>query len=260
MSSDRRGRATMLAETGAAETAPARSAATPAPARADGSAGSAAAAGEPGSVAAAGGADAKAAPAGTATGSAGAAYALDWSALMEKAQNGDAAAYRSLLESVAPYLRALAARRHRDPGDIEDAVQDILLTVHAIRHTYDPARPFGPWLVAIANRRLIDRLRRQGRTRARETALDPALEQAHETFVAAEANLYAERLERGALEAAVAGLPPRQREAITLLKLQELTLKEASEASGLSIASLKVSVHRGMKSLKKMIGDRSDGT
>jgi RNA polymerase sigma-70 factor (ECF subfamily) len=67
-------------------------------------------------------------------------------------------------------------------------------------------------------------------------------------------------MEQGALRAAVAGLPQRQREAITLLKLQELSLKEASAASGLTVASLKVSVHRGMKNLKKLLSDRSDGT
>lgn len=182
-------------------------------------------------------------------------YAVDWSALMARAQDGDAAAYRALLEAIAPYLRALASRRHRDARDIEDAVQDILLTVHQIRQTYDPARPFGPWLVAIANRRLVDRLRRQGRSTARETSLEPH----HETFSAPEANLYPDHLEQGALREAVASLPPRQREAITLLKLQELSLKEASAASGLTVASLKVSVHRGMKNLKKLL-DRSDRT
>lgn len=181
-------------------------------------------------------------------------YETDWSSLMAAAQAGDADAYRRLLESVTPYLRALASRRHRDHGDIEDAVQDILLTVHQIRASYDPARPFGPWLVAIANRRLVDRLRRQGRTRSRETTLEPW----HETFPAPEANLLAESQERRALHAAVAELPPRQREAITLVKLQELSLREASAASGMSIASLKVSVHRGMKSLRKILPDRSD--
>jgi RNA polymerase sigma-70 factor (ECF subfamily) len=181
-------------------------------------------------------------------------YTLDWSVLMEKAQAGDAESYRTLLEAIAPYLRALASRRHRDQRDIEDAVQDILLTVHQIRRTYDPSRPFGPWLVAIANRRLVDRLRRQGRSTARETSLEPH----HETFAAPEANFQTDPLEQGALRAAVAGLPPRQREAITLLKLQELSLKEASAASGLTVASLKVSVHRGMKNLKKLLSDRSD--
>jgi DNA-directed RNA polymerase specialized sigma24 family protein len=84
----------------------------------------------------------------------------DWAILMAHAQDGDRSAYQRLLREITPYLRSLAARRHRDPSDVEDAVQDILLTVHAIRHTFDPTRPFGPWLVTIANRRFIDRLRR----------------------------------------------------------------------------------------------------
>jgi RNA polymerase sigma-70 factor (ECF subfamily) len=33
----------------------------------------------------------------------------------------------------------MAARRFEEPSDAEDAVQDVLLTVHAVRHTYDPA-------------------------------------------------------------------------------------------------------------------------
>ena len=48
-----------------------------------------------------------------------------WSGLMARAQDGDRQAYRALLEDVTPYLRALAARRFKAPGDIEDAVQDV---------------------------------------------------------------------------------------------------------------------------------------
>src|SRR5258708_1119219 len=96
---------------------------------------------------------------------------FDWSSRMARAREGDRTAYQRLLQEITPYLRSLAARRHRDRSDVEDAVQDVLLTVHSIRQTYDPARPFAPWLVAIANRRFIDRLRRQGRTRDRETPL-----------------------------------------------------------------------------------------
>jgi len=77
----------------------------------------------------------------------------DWSALMTQAQDGDRHAYRVLLEDVSPYLRALASRCFGDPSDVEVAVQDVLLAIHMMRNTYDPARPFGPWLVAIAKRR-----------------------------------------------------------------------------------------------------------
>src|SRR5258707_9085464 len=177
----------------------------------------------------------------------------DWAILMAHAQDGDKAAYHRLLQEIAPYLRSLAARRHRDPNDIEDAVQDVLLTVHSIRQTYDPARPFAPWLVAIANRRFIDRLRRQGRTRNREIPLTAE----HETFCEPAANLD-ERPDRRELEGMVNNLPPAQQNAVRLLKLKEFSLKEAAAVSGMSITSLKVNTHRALKNLRKMLLDRSE--
>jgi RNA polymerase sigma factor (sigma-70 family) len=177
----------------------------------------------------------------------------DWAILMAHAQDGDRSAYQRLLREITPYLRSLAARRHRDPSDVEDAVQDILLTVHAIRHTFDPTRPFGPWLVTIANRRFIDRLRRQGRRRNRETPLMPE----HETFAEPQSNLE-ETPDRHELEKAIDELPPMQRKAVRLLRLNEMSLKEASTASGMSIASLKINMHRAVKSLRKILGDRSE--
>ena len=175
---------------------------------------------------------------------------LDWSVLMARAQAGDRDAYRRLLGEIAPYLRALAARRHRDRSDVEDAVQDVLLTLHAIRHTYDPTRPFGPWLVAIANHRLIDRLRRQGRLRSRETPLLPE----HETFTGDQAKLSEKVLDRRDLAAAIEQLPAGQRKAIRLLKIEERSLKEAAAMSGMTVASLKVATHRAIKSLRKILG------
>ena len=61
-------------------------------------------------------------------------------------EDGDRAAYRELLQGVTPWLRRVAGRALRSPEDGEDAVQDILLTLHQIRATYDPARPFKPRL------------------------------------------------------------------------------------------------------------------
>jgi RNA polymerase sigma-70 factor (ECF subfamily) len=176
---------------------------------------------------------------------------LDWSILMARAQDGDHAAYLRLLEEITPYLRARVRRWHRDTWDIEDTVQDILLTVHAIRHTYDPARPFGPWLVGIASRRAIDRLRRQGRTIRRETELDSG----HEALATSEPEADV-ALDRHRLEAAIAQLPPAQQKAVNLLKLKEMSLKDASVESGLSVASLKMATHRALRSLRDMLADR----
>jgi RNA polymerase sigma-70 factor, ECF subfamily len=175
----------------------------------------------------------------------------DWSGLMARAQDGDRHAYRTLLQDVTPYLRALASRCFKDPRDTEDAVQDVLLTIHAVRHTYDPGRPFGPWLVAIANRRIIDRLRRETRTRLREVELLPE----HETLLPGAANFHSEEAPASdaALHAAITALPRDQREAISLLKLKEMSLKEAALASGRSVSALKVATHRAIKSLRKRL-------
>jgi RNA polymerase sigma-70 factor (ECF subfamily) len=177
---------------------------------------------------------------------------IDCSILMARAQTGDSAAYRRLLEDIVPYLRTLAARHNTDPNDIEDAVQDIILTIHAIRSTYDAKRPFGPWLTTIANRRLIDRLRHRGRRMVRETPLTAE----HETFSSNETNLEARTANRSELDAAVESLPPSERQAIRLLKLREMSLKEAAAVSGMSIAALKVATHRAMKRLQAILSKR----
>jgi RNA polymerase sigma-70 factor (ECF subfamily) len=178
---------------------------------------------------------------------------FDWSILMARAQAGERAAYRRLLDEITPYVRALAAKSHRDPNDVEDTVQDVLLTVHSIRRTYDPTRPFGPWLVAIAHRRIVDRLRRQGRARQHESPLEPE----HETLAATGANDPEASVDSTAVRNAVERLPPGQREAIRLMKLQEMSLRQASAISGISIAALKVATHRGLKTLRKLLAGSS---
>jgi RNA polymerase sigma-70 factor, ECF subfamily len=177
-----------------------------------------------------------------------------WAALMARAQGGDAAAYRCLLVAIAPYLRSLAGRYHRERQDVQDSVQDILLTMHAVRHTYDPKRPFKPWLVAIGRRRIFDRLRRQSRLRLRETFLTPE----HETFAAPEANSYAAEADSRDLREALAQLPEAQRRAVTMLKLEEKSLKDVSAKTGMSIVALKVSTHRAVKSLRRILDKKGE--
>jgi RNA polymerase sigma-70 factor (ECF subfamily) len=181
---------------------------------------------------------------------------------MARAQGGDAAAYATLLRAMAPVLRAYAARRLGEGPDAEDAVQEMLIAVHAIRHTYDPARPFGPWLLTIARRRVIDQLRRRSRRLARE-APEAAVERAEAADELGPLAATIRLVEVRAVRAAVAGLPPRQREAVRLLRLEQLPLDEAATASGQSIGALKVACHRALKSLQRVLGsgkgrDRAD--
>ncbi|RTE68075.1 hypothetical protein BHE90_017549, partial [Fusarium euwallaceae] len=70
-----------------------------------------------------------------------------WGQLMAAAQEGHAAAYRRLLDEIRHWLKGFYARR-LPPGMVDDAVQDTLIAIHEKRHTYDPERPFRPWLMA----------------------------------------------------------------------------------------------------------------
>src|SRR6185369_9553285 len=83
-----------------------------------------------------------------------------WSAWMAAAQAGDRVAYDRLLRDIEPVIRRLAVRRHGAPDMVDDIVQDVLLTIHRVRRTYDPARSFRHWLGAIVHRRSIDALGR----------------------------------------------------------------------------------------------------
>lgn len=177
---------------------------------------------------------------------------LRWSALMAAAQAGDARAYEALLRECLPLLRAICRARLRDANDAEDAVQDTLLTIHRARDSYSPSRPFRPWLVAIAERRALDRIRARGRRAGREVPMDVAGEVASRER-GAEAELDAQRA-AAALRGAVQDLPTAQRTALGLTKIEDLSLAEASRRSGMSVGALKVATHRAIGALRRRFG------
>lgn len=172
--------------------------------------------------------------------------------LMQSAQIGDARAYAELLEEIMPRLRQIITNKRKflQAADIEDLVQEILLSLHSVRDTYDPTRPFAPWLMAITQHRLADAARRHYRQAARQNEFEEWSVTFAEDAPIAEAGPYGNP---EGLKRAIECLPPRQRTAIRLLKLQEMSFKEAAEASGSSIHALKVSVHRAMATLRRLL-------
>lgn len=176
---------------------------------------------------------------------------------MVAAQAGDRAAYSALLTEIAPIVRRIVRRRFGflSSEDVEDAVQEVLLSVHTARATYDGGRPFMPWLMALAHNRAVDAVRRIARRSGREVAVA----EYPETFDPAETNPKDESYgDPEALRAAVAELPKGQRVAVEMLKFREMSLKEAAGASGMSVAALKVAAHRATKALRVALTGRVD--
>jgi RNA polymerase sigma factor (sigma-70 family) len=176
------------------------------------------------------------------------------SAQMAAAQAGDRAAYEALLRDCVPFIKAVADRQGVPSDHIDDVVQDVLLTIHRARQTYDPARSFTGWLRVIAERRAIDLLRRVGRQRAREIHSPLAFE-SYADENAEPARPGRDAAASGRVHAALATLPERQREAVQVLVLQEQSLADAAIVTRRSKGALKVNLHRALKALRGMFAE-----
>jgi RNA polymerase sigma factor (sigma-70 family) len=171
----------------------------------------------------------------------------NWGRLMAAAQVGDANAYGTLLSEIGVWLRRYYARR-LPTGMTEDAVQDVLLAIHKKRHTYDPERPFGPWLAAIARYKWIDRLRSLKSDATEPLDEDIRIPDHGDRVIA---SLTVQEL--------VAELKPAQAEVIRLVKFEGYSVEEASRATGQSISLIKVNIHRGIKHLADIAKTTGDG-
>ncbi len=177
-------------------------------------------------------------------------------AWMAAAQAGDRIAYEMLLRDCVPFIRGVARRTGVAPDRLDDVVQDVLLTIHRARQTYDPARSFDAWLRVIASRRSIDALRRSRRQGAREIHAPFAFE-AHADETADPAAGLDHEDTAGRIGEALSTLPQRQREAVQRLVLEERSLAEAAVLTRRSKGSLKVNLHRALKALRLRV-ERGD--
>ena len=173
-----------------------------------------------------------------------------WQRLMIAAQAGEPRAYSEFLQEASSFIRVIARRYHSDAGTIEDVVQETLISIHRIRQTYEPGRAVEPWIAAIAKARAIDALRARLRRLKMETPVAPdVLANIPDSMRSSESALAANTT----IAEAMAALPPAQRAAVRLLRIEELSLREASVASGQSVSALKSSLHRAMQSLRSVL-------
>jgi RNA polymerase sigma-70 factor (ECF subfamily) len=134
-------------------------------------------------------------------------------------------------------------------------VQDVLLTIHRARQTYDPSRSFTAWLCVIADRRAIDLLRRIRRQDLREVPAPLAFE-GHADHAADPVQKLVHADATSIVTRAIASLPARQREAVQHVVLEERSLADAAALTRRTTGSLKVNLHRALKALRDRIEPR----
>ncbi len=165
-----------------------------------------------------------------------------------RAQQGDEAAYREALTRMAARLRVYLRRRMQStPDDVEDLVQETLLAIHTQRATFDATLPVSSWMHAIARHKLVDLWRRRGRRESLHDSLDDLDEGAHPVAAADEGPAQRDLMKL------LSELPESQRTAIVLMKIEGLSVAEASAKTGVSASALKVQVHRGLKRLAALV-------
>jgi RNA polymerase sigma-70 factor, ECF subfamily len=166
---------------------------------------------------------------------------------MVLAQDGHSGATSQLLTALAPRLRAFFRGKGASAEDAEDLVQETLIAIYTKRAMFDPSQRILGWAYAIARYRMIDRWRRTQK-RGQELPIDDF-----------EHVLAAQNHEAGDptrdIARLLATLPEKQRTAIDLVKIKDMSISEACVATGWSASDIKISIHRGMKALMALVGD-----
>lgn len=161
---------------------------------------------------------------------------------------GDAAAHRAFLTSMGAKLRGFfRSRLGAAREDAEDLVQETLIALHTKRHTYDPTYPVTAWAFAIARYRLIDHWRRR-KVRGEHISIDEF------DILSVDADDEASDAKRDVMRL-LERLPQKQRDAIRMVKIDGVSVRDAAATLGLSESDVKVSAHRGLKTLMKLMAD-----
>ncbi len=175
-----------------------------------------------------------------------------WRAHVDGICSGNADSLAQLYDETSGILYGLAVRVLSHPEDAEEVVLDVYQYVWRSPHTFDSGRGtvFG-WLTVLTRSRAIDKLRRAGARRSRETPIEAGWETASldpqpesETILAQERKL---------VQRALATLAPDQREAIELAFFRGLTHVEVAEALGLPLGTIKTRIRIGMRKLRDVL-------
>jgi len=171
---------------------------------------------------------------------------------MRLALSGDRKAYRRLLTELRLWLTAYFSNRIHQ-ALIEDFVQDVLMTVHEKRQTFNPDYRFGPWIAAIARHRWIDHMRKN--LTYAERNLGESIGEENQDTDLGDVQHAREAGCRHDVQKLLDLIPQTQAEIIRMVKLEEMSVEEVCRRTGRSPSSVKVMVHRGIRRMTTIVED-----
>lgn len=173
--------------------------------------------------------------------------------LLERYQQGDAQATTELIGRLSPDLLRFFLAQEATRSEAEDLLQNTWLRIHRARHTYRTGAPVLPWIFAIAKHVRVDGYRKRRRLQQHEMATERLPESAPIQD--------AKRTETLTFEALVAELPKSQREVLTLLKVNGLSLDEVAQATSSSVGAVKQKASRAYAKIRAtLLSSGSRGT
>jgi RNA polymerase sigma-70 factor, ECF subfamily len=165
---------------------------------------------------------------------------------MRAALAGDNRAYELVLKAVSNRLAAYLGRK-LPAKDRDDVMQEILLSIHKSRHTYDNTRPLMPWVMAIAHYRLQDFWRRHYGHGFKDMADIEDLKNILSTDETKGMNAHED------IRRVMVDLPQKQREILDLMYGQDKSVQEVASLLNMSVSAVKVAAHRGYKVFRKRL-------
>ncbi len=172
--------------------------------------------------------------------------------LVRRAQEGDRAALRTLVESAYPLVRRWSLVRLADEADADDLTQEVMIQVIRRLKSFRGESLFTTWLYQLTRNAAVDKSRasvRRSRARERMAAELPAY-----AAVAPEVDESLRRQEQHALlRPFFDELPERQRAVFDLVELQDRPTKEVAEMLGIEPVSVRANLFKARRTLRQKI-------
>ena len=163
-------------------------------------------------------------------------------ALLEGYQRADAQATTELIGRLSPHLLRFFLAQEATRTEAEDLLQNTWLRIHKARHTYRAGAPVLPWIFAIAKHVRVDGYRKRRRLQHYEMATESLPESSPSPG--------SRHAEAPTFDALIAVLPESQREVLTLLKVNGLSLDEVARATSSSVGAVKQKASRAYAKLR----------